>query len=147
MKKALVAATLVLVGGAAVGCGGGAPTDATDEAFCDAYSSLFADAAELGDADDATIIKRVKEWGAEMEKAGTPADIPDDARAGFEKTVEEIDDLDADASQEDFEKLEEDYSDEEKRQAEAFAKYTTDTCGSPLDHIEVPEAPTEAPSE
>lgn len=137
MKPALIAATIVLLGGAA-GCAGGAPTDAAAEDFCDSYNSLFTDMAQMSDASEQEVIATIKEWGARMEETGTPEDIPDEARAGFEETVAMIGDLEADASQEDFDKIEQDLTDEQKEQVDAFDKYTTDTCGSPADQL-VPE--------
>ena len=146
MKPALLAATLVLVGGAAAGCAGGAPTDAAEKDFCETYNSLFTDMAEMADASEKEIIVKIKEWGAKMDETGTPEDISDDARAGYEQTVAMLADLDENASQEDFDKIEQDLSDEEKKQVDEFDKYTTDTCGSPADEL-APEAPAESPSE
>jgi hypothetical protein len=147
MKHRLLAASLVLVGGAAVGCGsGGAPTDATEEEFCDGFSSLFTDMAELADADDAEIVRGIKDWAATMEEIGTPEGISDEEREGFERSLQLISDLDEDASPEDFEKLDEELSEEEQDAVDAFDTYTTDTCGSPLEDLEAPESP-ETPAE
>lgn len=153
MKPALLAATLLLVGGAAAGCGGGAPTDAAEDDFCTTYNSLFTDMAEMADASEKEILVKIKEWGSRMEETGTPEGISDDARAGYEQTVEMLGDLDENASQEDFDKIEQDLTDEQKKQVDEFDKYTTDTCGSPADQLapevpgETPPAPAESPSE
>lgn len=151
MKSALLAASLVLVGGTALGCSGGgsegAPTDATEEDYCASYQSLFDDMSTMTDATDAEIIAQIKDWATTMEETGTPEEMPEDARAGFETTISLINDLDDDAQQEDFEKIDEDLTDEETAQVDEFDTYTTDTCGSPMDNLEVPEIPTETPSE
>lgn len=150
MKSALLAASLVLVGGTALGCsggGGGAPTDASEEDYCASYQSLFDDMSTMTDATDAEIIAQIKDWATTMEETGTPEDMPEDARAGFETTVTLINDLDDDAQQEDFEKIDEDLTEEETAQVDEFDTYTTDTCGSPMDNMEVPEIPTETPSQ
>ena len=151
MKSALLAASLVLVGGTALGCSGGgsegAPTDATEEDYCASYQSLFDDMSTMTDATDAEIIAQIKDWATTMEETGTPEEMPEDARAGFETTISLINDLDDDAQQEDFEKIDEDLTEEETAQVDEFDTYTTDTCGSPLDNMEVPEIPTETPGE
>ena len=87
----------------------------------------------------------VQDWGAEIEEVGTPEDIPDAARAGFEAIVEQAKDIDA--ADFDTEKLEElemggaDASAEVKEQAQAFSDYLTETCGNPMDNLEMPEMP------
>ena len=63
------------------------------------------------------------------------------------KTIEE---LDEDATQEELDGLEEDFSEEEKKQSDAFDDYLAETCEDEVeDPAEVPteEAPTEEPSE
>ena len=151
MKSALLAASLVLVGGTALGCSGGgggagAPTDASEEDYCAGYQSLFDDMSTMADATDAEIIAQIKDWATTMEETGTPEDMPEDARAGFETTMTLINDLDDDAQQEDFEKIDEDLSEDETAQVDEFDTYTTETCGSPLDNMETPEMP-ETPAE
>lgn len=150
MKHALIAATLVLVGGATVGCGSdggsGAPADASEKDFCASYTSLFEDMTGMTDATDKQIIAKIKDWGTAMQETGTPKDISDEARAGFETTMDLIDSLDEDSTKEEFQKIDEDLTQKEKDGVEAFDTYTTDTCGSPLDDAEVPEIPSETPT-
>lgn len=151
MKSALLAASLVLVGGSAVACSGatgegGAPTDASQDDYCASYQSLFSDMSTMTDATDREIIAQIKDWATTMEETGTPEDIPGDARAGFETTISLINELDEDAQPEDFEKIDEDLTEEETAQVDEFDTYTTETCGSPLDNMEAPEMP-ETPAE
>lgn len=151
MKPALLAASLALVAGSAVACSGAggagaAPTDASEDDYCTAYQSLFSDMSTMTDATDGQIIAQIKEWATTMEETGTPEDMSDDARAGFETTVSLINDLDEDARAEDFEKMDQDLTEEETAQVDEFDTYTTETCGSPLDNMETPEMP-EAPAE
>jgi hypothetical protein len=153
MKPALLAASLVLVGGSAAGCAGGsasgAPTDASEADYCATYQSLFTKMSTKTDATDKQIVAEIKDWAERMQKTGTPKDIPKDARAGFETTISLIDDLDDDAKPDDFEKIDEDLSETETTQVDTFDTYTTDTCGSPLDNMEppaMPESPAETPS-
>ncbi len=150
MKHALLAAALVLVAGSAVACGGdagGAPTDASKADFCDGYQSLFTDLAAMsedGDApSEADSLKAVKSWAKEMEDIGTPEAMSDDAREGFELTLDEVGDLDLDELKDtSLEDLGADITDEEKKQAEAFTTYVTESCGNPLEDL----LPSDAPS-
>lgn len=149
-----VSTTVLLIGAAASACGGGAgggaPTDASEKEFCQTQSSLLEDLLPEDMANpelpsDEQMAKAVKDWGAKLEEVGTPDDIPDDARKGFEAVVEQADEIDAsDFSIEKLEELEaggKDASAEAKKQAAAFEKYLTDTCGNPLDNLDMPEMP------
>ena len=143
---------VLLVGGLTSACGGsgGAPTDASEKGFCEAADSLLADlvpedmtSPELpSDEDMATA---VQDWGRRMEEVGTPGNISEKARKGFESVVEQAQDVDAsDFSLEHLEELEQggaDASAEVKEQAEAFGDYVADTCGDPMDDVELPELP------
>ncbi len=150
MKHALLAAALVLVAGGVVACGGGdsggAPADASQADFCGGYESLFTDMAALSEggeppSDEATL-EAVKTWAGRMSDIGTPEDISDEARGGFELTMDQVSDLDLDELREtSLDDLGADVSDEEKAQGEAFNTYLTDTCGNPLEDL----APSDAP--
>ncbi|MFC4785761.1 hypothetical protein ACT8ZV_14880 [Nocardioides sp. MAHUQ-72] len=131
MKHALIAACLVLTAGTTAGCGGGPPEDASKADFCGTFDDIVKDLGEMGqDAKDADIVKAIKSAGDKLEETGTPEGIPDDARKGFELEIEQIGDLDDDASQDDIEKLDSDLSDDEQKQVDAFDDYVTKTCGS-----------------
>ena len=144
------AVLLVGVATSACGGGGGAPSDASKDSFCEAANSLMSD---LVPADATTpdlpsgkeMAQAVKDWGARMEEVGTPASISDEARKGFESVIDQAEEIDAeDFSIDDLEQLESggaDASAEVKEQAEAFGNYLTDTCGNPLEEIELPELP------
>lgn len=146
-----LASAVLLVGTVTSACGGGsgAPTDASRDGFCEAANSLLADLVpeDTGTTpempSDEDMAEAVKDWGAEMEEVGTPEDISDDARAGFEVVVDQAQDIDAsDFSAENLEELGQggaDASQEEQDQADAFGDYLTETCGNPMDDIEVPE--------
>src|SRR5918995_783751 len=142
-RLALTGAVL-LVGTVTSACGGGggAPSDASKDSFCEAANSLMSDlmpddltTGEL--PSDKDMAQAVKDWGSRMEQVGTPEDISDDARKGFESVVEQAREIDAsDFSMENLEELEKggaDASAEETKQAEAFSTYLTDTCGNPMD--------------
>jgi len=135
MKRALAAASLVLLVGTGAGCGddgdgGGAPSDASVDDFCGTFNDFYAEAEELGeDAADEDLVAALKNTGEELGEVGTPEDISDDARAGFEATVEAIEDLPDDATQEDVANLEDDYSEKVQGQVDEFASYLNETCG------------------
>ena len=143
----------LLVGAVASACGGGgsgAPSDASRDRFCETANSLLSDLVpeDLGTAElptDEQVAEAVKDWGSRMEEVGTPEDIPDDARQGFEAVVDEVREIDvADFSVDDLEDVAsggDDASEEVRRQADAFGDYLTETCGSPLDDLEMPEMP------
>ena len=148
-----VTSAVLLVGAVTTACGdggGGAPSDASEEDFCAAHSSLVENLLpddranpEMPSKED--MAKAVQDWGAEIEEVGTPEAIPDDARAGFEAVVEQAKDIDAsDFTMEKLEELElggADASAEVKEQAQAFSDYLTETCGNPMDDLELPEVP------
>ncbi len=151
-----VSAAVLLVGAVASACGSGggggdgAPADASEKEFCQTQSSLLEDLmpADMSNPElpsDEQMARAVKDWAKKIEQVGTPEDIPDDARRGFEAIVEQANEIDAsDFSIEKLEQLEaggKDASAEAKKQADAFEKYLTDTCGNPLDNLDLPEMP------
>ena len=143
---------VLLVGTATSACGGGsgAPSDASLDRFCEAATSLMSDLVpeDMGTPElpsDQDMAQAVKDWGSRMQEVGTPEGISDDARQGFESVVEQAEEIDAeDFSLEKLEDLEaggSDASAEERKQGEAFGTYLTDTCGNPMDDIEMPQLP------
>lgn len=121
-------------------CGAsGAPTDASAKEFCDAYASMFDD-LDVSDLDnmptEEEMADSIHTWADKMEEVGTPEDISDEAREGFELQIEQAGEIDADDLKSDSEGLEE-FSEEDKTRSSAFDDYATETCGAP----EVPEVP------
>jgi hypothetical protein len=116
MKKALRAASLLLVAGIATACGGddgaGAPEAASVEEFCKAWSDVAPHSKE-------------EEFAEAVKPVGTPEDIPDDARKGFELLIDHTKDKDK-------------YSDQEFAQYRALITYYAKTCLPDLS-----DAPTE----
>jgi hypothetical protein len=148
-----LSSAVLLVGAVTAACGGGgsgAPSDASEDGFCDAANSLLTDlmpedmsTPEVPSDED--MAQAVKDWGDRMEEVGTPDGISDEAREGFEAVLAQIEDIDAsDFSAENLEELGDggaQASEEVQRQAEAFGDYVTETCGDPMDDIEMPEMP------
>lgn len=155
-RTRLTLTTVALLVGAATsacgggGVGGGAPTDASEKEFCQTQSSLLEDLmpADMTNPElpsDEKMATAVQDWATKIEAVGTPEDIPDDAREGFEAIIAQANAIDAsDFSIEKLEELEaggKDASAEARKQAAAFEKYLTETCGNPLDDLEMPEMP------
>jgi hypothetical protein len=136
MKIALLAASLVLVGGTATACGGGAPTDASKADFCDSFTKINESAAGSDGGDPSKDeIKKVKDAVKDLEDTGTPESITDDAREGFEIFTGAVADIDDDATAKDLEELDK-FSGDEKKKFEAFGEYVSETCAP-----ETPDAP------
>jgi len=140
-RPAAAAGAAVLLAFSLSACGG-APTDASKDDFCEALNdeSVFedADASDVG-----AYIDALKEQGENLEEVGTPDDISDDGREGFEIYIDAVKDLDADdfESLDDLDSIEDDYSDEENDQVDAFFEYGSDNCTPDVPDVE--DAPTE----
>ena len=139
MKHVLIAAALLSLGGVAAGCGDNsdsadsasstptsasssptsAPTDGTSDDLCTALTagSSIKDGADVAD------------FAAGLEKAGTPTDIPADARKGFETYVGVLEDVDPKATAKDLQNMKNvDLSKEEQTNVQAFLGYASQTC-------------------
>ncbi len=134
MKFALLTACLVLVAGGAVGCGddggGSAKKDeggASAEDFCGAFQAFADDLSDVTGQEE-NLGEILKEAAQRIEDVGTPDDIPDDAKAGLQLTLDEILALPDDASIEDMAGLEDEFSDEDKKKTDAFSTYLEKTC-------------------
>ena len=135
MKLGLVAATLVLVVGGAVGCsddsdsGGGDASDATSTAdFCGALQEFQDDfSAADPDSEIGEYIAALKAAAEKLEAVGTPDDMPDDAEDGFEVTIDRINEIDDDATVEDLTSIGE-VSDEDQKKIDALDDYISEEC-------------------
>ena len=121
MRRLLAAAGLILVAGTMTACGG-APVDASEADFCKAVEAAPSD--EKPSQDD------VDEWVDELNDTGTPDDIGEDERNGFEVFVEALDDADVDDLDDEtsFEDVVEDSDDRED--VEKFFAYYAETCAA-----------------
>ncbi|WP_447643996.1 hypothetical protein [Nocardioides zeae] len=121
MKRVLSAAALVLAGASLTACGGGAPTDASESEFCDAMQAAGESILEQSEKDGDEEV----DFGDaidELEETGTPENIPDDAREGFESLIDAMKDLDGDTVDEVSDNNDELDGDDE------FSDYYTETC-------------------
>ncbi|HEY3013982.1 MAG TPA: hypothetical protein VGJ41_02670 [Nocardioides sp.] len=119
MKKTILTATMMLVAGTTAACGGSAPKDASVDDFCQEYT--HSEDNESGE--DAA--KR-------LEDVGTPKDMPDDARHGFEVIIKLAKKDDGDMSDEDKQKEYDDLSDDDKDDVDAFLSYASEKCADQL---------------
>lgn len=160
IKRPLAAAgAAVLLALSLTACGGGAPTDASVEDFCKIADNTgneeFFNALEKKDYDKLEDL--LKDHAKDAEETGTPEDIPDDAREGFEIQLDAYQDIDADDLKEAFEAeegedpFEDDFSKEEKEKVEAFTEYQNETCAGSTgsDSGEEPsvDVPTDVPTD
>jgi hypothetical protein len=136
-RTGLVAAGAVLAMGGLTACGGSdggdsgssAPEDASKDDFCTAFNGLYENVmsqATSGDPSDA--IAAFKDWANDMKDVGTPSEMPDDARRGFEVFVQEALKIDDDASAEDLQNLGDDLPKDDQDAGEAFGTWAQENC-------------------
>lgn len=132
------AATLLALSLTACG-GSGAPTDASKDDFCEAFNSQYDffsdfDAEASADEQADAWVEGFKEYAENLEEVGTPEGISDEAREGFEITVEELKDLDADEVKKAIEENDTEFAEiskDDEEKANAFNEYGTEECGGP----------------
>lgn len=121
MRGARVLPGLALVVAFVPACG--PPTDASVNDFCDVIDDF---PTSFNQAE-------VEDYLDDLKDTGTPEDIPDEAREGFELTIEVLEEVDFDADDqdisEDLRERREDLDDDEQEALEAFDDYRTRTCG------------------
>jgi hypothetical protein len=140
MKRALLVASLVLVAGTVVGCGddgsgsdASPPTNASKEDFCGVFDDMLTELGALdADAKPAEAVKALKNAADDLGDVGTPKDMPDNARDGYELILDEIEKLDDDSSREDINQLGEDISDAQEKSMAAYEKYLGEECADVL---------------
>ena len=139
MRIALVAASLVLVAGGAVGCGGGgdkgdsAPTNASKSDFCSSIATFFKDEAAVDTSTDTkTQIKKAKDEIEKLSKVGTPSGMPSDARKGYETFINAIEKVDDNASKSDLENFDKKLSATDQKNLTAFITYVGTECPEAL---------------
>ena len=137
MKRAWIAAGLLVVAGATASCGGDSseedspPESASVKEFCQSFED-FGNAMDDLDEDASTEdqIGQVKEEIEKVRDVGTPEDMPADARKGFEVFTQAILDVDDNATSEEFLlSVLKGFSKEERPQLKAFYDYAKENCG------------------
>lgn len=129
MTRALLVTTLLVLGGAVTACGGDAPADASVEDFCGGLTAVGEAYGEVDpEAPTEEQVSGIKEAVADLVDIGTPEDISDDAREGFDLVTGSVADLDDDASVEELEQAGEEFSGSDEEKADAFDEYVEQTC-------------------
>ncbi|MEZ0577338.1 hypothetical protein [Nocardioides sp. MH1] len=128
-------------------CGGGgsdAPDNASTDDYCDVVNdqSFFEDLGD--DPSNEDFVDALKKYADKLKDVGTPDDISDDARKGFEIQLDAIDDLDPDEIDiNDPDSFEKDFSSDDKDKIAAYTEYESKTCGG-ADDLELPsDLPTD----
>jgi hypothetical protein len=126
----------VLLAATLSACGGGPPTDASKGDFCDDVVNAEPDLSGLDP--EASPEEQAKAFKEELDKItekaeeiGTPEDIPDDAREGFEITIDKANDLDEGDLEKAIEDQDEDFfdvSDDEQDKLDAFNEWSQEYC-------------------
>ncbi len=142
MKHALIAATLLTVGGLAVGCGGNDSADSASGSASDNPSSASSSASGSASGSAAPELCTALSSGASIQdgqdvanfvdtlkKAGTPADAPAAAKKGFDVYVGVLDKIDPKASAKDLKKMGQvKLSSTQKTEVQQFLGYASQTC-------------------
>lgn len=142
-KTASLAAALLFVGFGTTACGGSkgsaAPEDASKEDFCTAL-------AGFADSEDES---KLQDHVDDLTETGTPSDISDDARKGFEYMVDnakKIDESDPDLDQA---VMESEFGVDVVKQVTAFGQYYLQTCmGDEMQDLQdqMDDLPSDSPS-
>lgn len=157
LRRAAATSTLLLLAPLAA-CGGdeeqatSAPEDASTEQFCTAYNSLYESlmSSEPGEGEDAqaAAVEALRTWVERMEDVGTPEDMPEDARQGFELILDTAGEIDENSSMEDLQALGGDLTESEQQQATAFTTWAQEECPMESPGLgDMPSEPTETPAE
>jgi hypothetical protein len=137
MKRiALVAVSLALVAGGAVGCGGGGggggsgtSKTASKDDFCGALESFQNDFQDVDPTKDLKgYVKKLKDAAKKLEDVGVPSNMPADAKDGFNITIDEINKIPDNASLDDLSKLSSDLSDADQKKVDALDSYISKEC-------------------
>ncbi|WP_028474536.1 lipoprotein [Nocardioides alkalitolerans] len=122
MKRVLSVAALVLAAGSLSACGGGPGADAPTDASVDDFCAAFAGIVDYLDEDGETF--QAADYADKLAEVGTPEDISDEARSGFELYVEAFEDLGNDASEDEVDDAEV----EDNGDTDAFDDYAAEAC-------------------
>lgn len=124
-------------------CGGSPPDDASKGDFCDGVAKAFDQDFESDPTEDQ--FNDFKDDVADLGDIGTPENIPDDARDGFEAFVDAVDELDYDDVKDADEDENFGLSDEDEKNFEKLFVYIGTECpeafGAPTD------LPTDIPTD
>lgn len=115
------------------GCGGpgsDAPRDASIEDFCAAKTWMVVEGTDRffasGLPSDDELALLVHDWAAELARVGTPDNMSEAARSGFERLIDRLEEMEAgDVQEGSFNWEDGDWENDEEK---SFARYVTNTC-------------------
>ena len=127
-RPAAAAASAAFLAFALTACGG-APTDASEDEFCEVFNDSAAFGEDIADDDFDAQADALNDYAEKLEEVGTPESISDDARKGFEVVIEAFGDVSADDLEDEDAQaaLEDKYKDDED-DVNAFFEYAAETC-------------------
>ncbi|KQP63733.1 MULTISPECIES: hypothetical protein [unclassified Nocardioides] len=133
LRRGAAAGSLVLLASMATACGGSddgasTPDDASSDDFCSTYSEIISSTADQEEPDAGAI----KDFADQLAEVGTPENISEDGREGFEIFIDTINELPDDASAAEIEDFDPDISDEDDAKVDAFFEYTATECADAL---------------
>jgi hypothetical protein len=141
LRTSLLAVPLLVVGllagcGDDGGDGGGgaadAPKNATVEEFCQPFVDMYQDVVAKGeDIADEDAVRIARDTADKSREAGTPEDVPEDARKGWELVIEKLSELDEDATTEEVQAAQ-NLSEEEQKYSDALARYVASKCADAM---------------
>jgi len=136
LRRAAALTAPVVLAFSLTACGGGgggggsaadAPTDASQDDFCGVFEDFEGEAEDIDDDDTDAQADFLQDVAGQLQDTGTPEDMPEDARAGFEVVVDTWSDVNGDdLGGDDLQEL--GISNDNAEQATAFITYATQTC-------------------
>jgi len=124
----VLAFSLTACGGGGGGSAADAPTDASQDDFCGVFDDFEGEAEDIDDDDTDAQADFLGDVSDEFKDVGTPEDISEEQRAGFEVVIDAWSDLDGSD-------LEGDGADQlgitgdDQESATSFLAYAGQTCG------------------
>lgn len=130
MKIVRLAAALLIVGAALVGCGADkAEAEPTaQEEFCSAYRDFYDQSSANPDASESEVIARMKGFAATLEDLEAPPEMSDEAKEGMATWIELIGDLPDDATQNDVVTLDAQLSKKKSAALRAYNDFGNVVC-------------------
>ena len=153
MRRISLVGTPALLAVSLTACGGsgtdatGAPDDASVADFCDTFGGL-GDLVDAGDDADAAV-DAANDFAADLDDVGTPSDVTDDQRDGFEAYVKFLGEVDSSDVEDLADSDEADVFGDDADNVTGFIQYAITSCPDALGSltgdvpdVDVPELPS-----
>lgn len=121
---------LLLAGALAVGCSAEEEPEepSAEERYCAAFRDYYERSSDGGDKHDAEVVASMKTFAAEAAALELPDTMSADAQAGLKAWIDLIDEVPANASQDEVAALGQDLSAEQVEQLDAYYLYSNARC-------------------